>query len=132
MALLSRDAILDAKDLKTKDIPVPEWGGDVRIRMLTGKERDEFEASLVEMKKDGSAKRNIENVRARLATLCIVNEQGELMFNRADIRMLGNKSSAALGRVFDAINELNAFSDEDIEELAEGFDETPTESSTTD
>ncbi|MFG3137706.1 hypothetical protein ACGFZA_16025 [Streptomyces sp. NPDC048211] len=132
MALLSRDQILDAKDLKTKDVSVPEWGGDIRIRMLTGKERDDFEASLVEMKRDGSAKRNIENVRARLATLCIINEAGELMFNRADIRMLGNKSSAALGRVFDAINELNAFSDEDIEDLAEGFGETPIESSTSD
>lgn len=133
MALLSRDQILDAKDMKTVDVSVPEWGGEVRIRMLSGTERDAFEASMIEMKKDGSQKRNVENVRARLVALCIVNEQGETMFNRADIRMLGNKSAAALQRVFDACNELNAVTEEDIETIAEtSFVDGPSESSTSD
>lgn len=132
MALLSREQILEAKDMKTEDVPVPEWGGEVRIRMLSGTERDRFEASMVEMKKDGSQKRNVENVRARLVALCIVNEAGEVMFNRADIVMLGNKSAAALQRVFNACNELNAVTEEDVEDLAESFDGAPSESSTSD
>lgn len=132
MALLGRNAILEAKDMKTEDVPVPEWGGEVRIRTLTGTERDEFEASMVEMKKDGSAKRNVENVRARLLVLCIVNEQGEQMFNRADIKLLGRKSASALDRVVEACNKLNGISDKDIEELAEGFGSDPSEGSTSD
>ena len=132
MALLGRNQILDAKDLKTEDVPVPEWGGEVRIRMLTGEERDAYEASMVEMKKDGSAKANRDNVRARLLILCIVNEQGEQMFNRADIKLLGRKSAKALERVIEKVNELNGITEKDIEELAEGFDSAPSEDSTSD
>lgn len=132
MALLGRNQILDAKDLQTEDVPVPEWGGEVRIRMLTGEERDAYEASMVELKKDGSAKANRENVRARLLVLCIVNEQGEQMFNRADIKLLGRKSAKALERVINKVNEMNGISEKDIEELAEGFDSAPSEGSTTD
>lgn len=132
MVLLSRDQILNADDLKTEDVTVPEWGGTVRIRTLTGTERDAFEASMVEMKKDGSVKRQVENVRARLVTLCIINEAGEQVFNNADVRLLGNKSAAALDRVAAAAQELNAFSDSDIAELAEGFGSGPSESSTSD
>lgn len=131
MALLTRDEILDAKDLKTEDIAVPEWGGTVRIKTLTGTERDTFEQSLVEMKKDGSVKSNRENVRARLVALCIVNEAGEALFNNADIRLLGRKSASALDRVASAAQELNAFSDDDVAELAENFEPAPSESSTT-
>ena len=29
--ILNRDAILGAQDIPTEDIPVPEWGGSVRI-----------------------------------------------------------------------------------------------------
>lgn len=132
MALLGRNQILDAKDLQTEDVPVPEWGGEVRIRMLTGEERDAYEASMVELKKDGSAKANRENVRARLLILCIVNEQGEQMFNRADIKLLGRKSAKALERVINKVNEMNGISEKDIEELAEGFDSAPSEDSTSD
>jgi hypothetical protein len=132
MALLGRNQILDAKDLQTEDVPVPEWGGEVRIRMLTGEERDAYEASMVELKKDGSAKANRENVRARLLILCIVNEAGEQMFNRADIKLLGRKSAKALERVINKVNEMNGISEKDIEELAEGFDNAPSEDSTSD
>lgn len=132
MALLSRDQILDADDLKTTDVEVPEWGGTVRVRTLTGEQRDKFEASMIDMGKDGSVKRNAENVRARLVVECVVNEQGEQMFNRADVRLLGKKSAPALDRVAAAAQDLNAFSDNDIEELAEGFGNDPSESSTTD
>lgn len=130
MALLGRNAILEAKDLQTEDVPVPEWGGEVRIRMLTGEERDQFEASMVELRKDGTTKANRENVRARLLILCIVNENGETMFNKADIKLLGRKSAKALERVVNACNELNGISEKDIEELSEGFDSDPSEGDT--
>lgn len=132
MALLGRNAILEAKDIKTEDIPVPEWGGEVRIRSLTGEQRDEYESSMFELGKNGTPKQNLANVRARLVMLCIVNEQGEQMFNKADIKLLGRKSAAALERVATAAQRLNAISDSDIEELAEGFEDAPDEPSSSD
>lgn len=131
MALLNHSEILSADDLKTEDVAVPEWGGTVRIKALTGTERDEFEQSLMEVKKDGSVKSQRANVRARLVAKVIVNEAGELIFNNADIPALGRKSAAALDRVATAAQRLNAFSDADIEELAENFADAPSESSTT-
>lgn len=131
MALLNHSDILAADDLKTEDVAVPEWGGTVRIKALTGTERDEFEQSLMEVKKDGSVKSQRANVRARLVAKVIVNEAGELVFNNADIPALGRKSAAALDRVATAAQRLNAFSDADIEELAENFADAPSESSTT-
>lgn len=124
MALLSRDQILSADDMTFRDVPVPEWGGDVRIRMLSASERDAFEASTVEIKR-GQQKMNVQNIRARFLALCIINEAGELQFTAADIPLLGKKSSAALQRVWNVAQELNAVTDHDIEELAEDFDGDP-------
>lgn len=132
MALLGHSEILSADDLKTEDVAVPEWGGTVRIKSLTGTERDAFEQSLMEVKRDGSVKSQRANVRARLVAKVIVNEAGETVFNNADIPALGRKSAAALDRVASAAQKLNAFSDDDIAELAENFADDPSESSTSD
>jgi hypothetical protein len=131
MAILGRDAILNADDRRTRTVAVPEWGGEVLIRSLSGKERDEFEASL-QVTRGNKTKQNVANFRARLLALCIVNEAGERLFVSADIPRLGDKSVAALQRVFNACNELNGLSDEDVEELTEGFDEEAPEASTSD
>lgn len=131
MAILGRDAILNADDRKTKVVPVPEWGGEVLIRSLSGKERDEFEASLVEQK-GNKQKQNVANFRARLLSLCIVNEKMERLFIPADIPALGNKSVAALQRVFNACNELNGLSEQDVEELTQDFETAAPEDSTSD
>lgn len=122
MAFLSREQILSADDRKTVTVAVPEWGGDVLVRSLTGAERDKFEESLQTVR-GNKTKRNLKNFRARLVSLCLVNEQGELLFSPPDVEHLGAKSVAALQRVFNKCNELNGMSDEDIEELTQDFDE---------
>lgn len=130
MALLTADQILTADDRTYEIVDVPEWGGQVRLRSLTGKERDHFEASLQE-KRGSSVKQNIENFRARLVALCVVDEEGKLLFtNKQQVLLLGNKSVAALQRVFNKANEMNGISEGDVEELTEDFDEAPDESST--
>ena len=40
MAYLDKAAILTADDLGRREVAVPEWGGTVLIRGLTGAERD--------------------------------------------------------------------------------------------
>lgn len=130
MALLSKQDIMAADDLKIEEVPVPEWGGSVLVRTLSGRERDEFESSTVD-KKDG--KPNLDNFRAKLVGLCMVDEHGKRLFEtRADITMLGNKSVAALQRVFNKAQELNGFSEADVEEMTEDFDGDPDEQSTSD
>lgn len=129
MAMLSREQILEAKDLTYRELSVPEWGGDVRIKMLTGAERDEFESSTVEMK-GNKPTQNLKNLRARLVLLCLVDSDGAPMLSRSDVGRLGQKSAAALERVFQACMDHNGMSDKDIEELTEVFDEGQSASST--
>ncbi len=132
MGLLTRQEIISAEDFETKDIEVPEWGGTVRIKTISGTERDEFEASTVKMK-NGRSEQNMENFRARFLSLCIIDEDGKRLFpNKTDIQYLGRKSVKALQRVFNAAQELNSMTDEDVDGLTEDFDKDRDEDSTSD
>lgn len=132
MALLSKAEILKADDLPTEDIEVPEWGGTVRLKTMTGEQRDEFEASQVKINKKGQPEQNMANLRARLVALVIVDEDGKSLFSTYDIADLGRKSSRALDRVYEKAMEMNGFSGEDVEKLKEGFGDAPNEDSTSD
>jgi hypothetical protein len=136
---LGREEVMKAEDQQYDTVPVPEWApaGDpdpdewvLKLRGLTGSERDRFEASIAP--KGNSKRPNMDNFRARLVTWCAVDEEGNRLFNAADVKMLGAKSAKALSRVFDKCQELNGLSDSDVEDLTENFDEGPNEGSTSD
>lgn len=120
----SAEEIFEIDDMKVVEVAVPAWGGKkVRLKMLTAAERDDFEASTVEMKR-GKQKQNLANLRARLVARCLVNSDGQRIFTSGDVARLGRKSAAALDLLFTKCQELNGFSEGDIEELTEDFDET--------
>ncbi len=117
MARLTRDLILAAPDIRTEEVNVEEWGGSVLVRGLTGAERDAYEATVVTLR--GKRRElNLANVRAKLCALCIVDDAGQRLFSDADIAKLGEKSGAALQRVFKVAQQLSGLSDEDVEELS--------------
>lgn len=120
MALLTKQQILTAKDIETKDIDVPEWGGKVRIRGLNGAERDEFEQSMVE-RRGKRYEANLRNARARLVSLSVVDDSGSRIFTDADVNALGNKSASALNRVYESARDLSGLTEADVDELAENF-----------
>lgn len=129
MTLLSKSAILAADDLKTEDVEVPEWGGTVRVRAFSGRERDEFEASLV--RGDGKDRKvDLTNMRARLVALTVVDETGQKLFTHDDVDLLGAKSGAALDRVFAVAQKLNGLSGADVEELTKNSSGAPSADST--
>lgn len=128
---LTKDDILNALDLKTETVAVPEWGGDVIVRGMTGAERDRFEASIVQTKgKDQTL--NMVNIRAKLASLTICDEQGKRLFNEADIAKLSEKSASALQRIFAVAQKLSGIGEADVKELAEGLQERPLDGSISD
>lgn len=124
MALLSREAILEADDTRYETVECPEWGGDVRLKSIRGTQRDAYEASLVE-ERGNSRKMNLRNARAKLIILCAVDESGRALFTSEDLRQLGNKNAAPLDRLFDAARKLAGMSEEDVKELTENFGATP-------
>lgn len=113
---LNRDQILEANDLNTETVAVPEWGGDVIVSAMTGEARDAWEQSLVTAE-GGKARTNLANIRARLVVATVVDEAGNRVFSDADITFLGRKSGAALERVCKAAQRLNALTAEDVEQL---------------
>ena len=124
MGVLKRDDILQADDIKLELVPVPEWDGDVYVKGMTGAERDKFEGSLVIMR--GKDKQiNMSNIRAKLASMTICDENGKRLFNENDVQALSQKSAAALQRVFEVAQKLSGISDEDVEELAEELKNDP-------
>jgi len=111
--LLGKNDILKADDLVFKDVEVPEWGGTVRVSVMSGVCRDRWETDLYV----GREETNMENLRARLAALTIVNKSGNLIFTVEDIEALGKKSATALSRVFEAARSLNALTPAELEEM---------------
>lgn len=107
--MLSRDAILSAKDLKTEVVKVPEWGGDVIISTMTGAARDEWEQSL-------APENAMVNIRARLFAATCVDEQGNRLFTAKDADALGKKSGAALDRCVKVAQKLNALTSQDLDD----------------
>ncbi len=129
MNLLSKTAILTANDLQTEDVEVPEWGGAVRVRSFTGRERDAFESSMV--RGDGKDRKvDLTNMRARLVGLTVIDETGQRLFTDEEVDLLGAKSGAALDRVFAVAQKLNGLSGADVEELSKNSSGVPSAVST--
>jgi hypothetical protein len=94
---LTRDQILAAMDQQIEPVDVPEWGGTVYVRNLTGKARDQFEASRFRMV-NGKAELVHANTRAALLAVSICDAQGQLQFNQKDIELLGEKKRGHPGQ----------------------------------
>ena len=131
MPILGRDEILQADDIKTEAVDVPEWGGTVLVKGMTGSERDRFELAMIS-DPGQSTKVNLSDMRAKLCSLTIVDEAGKLLFTPSDIKKLSGKSAAALQRVFEVARELSGIGDDDVEELTEGLEDSPFEGSVSD
>ncbi|HPU35056.1 MAG TPA: hypothetical protein PK184_20370 [Phycisphaerae bacterium] len=114
--LLTRDDILNAQDLPTERVAVPEWSGEVIVRGLTAAERDAFEQSIVETR-GKNTRMNLKNIRAKLVAMTVVDEQGNRIFSDEDAELLGKKSAAALDRIFSVAQRLSGLRPEDVEEL---------------
>jgi hypothetical protein len=131
VSTLKRDDILAVKDIQLEIVSVPEWGGEIYVKGMTGVERDAFEASVVQSRGKG-VKMDLSNIRAKLASLTICDENGQRLFTDADVRELGKKSAAALQRVFAMAQKLSGIGDQDMAELAEGLEANPLEGSPSD
>lgn len=105
---LSKDQILAASDLPTQTVPVPEWGGDVIVRTMTGAARDAYEASMVVLKEDGKRVADLTNMRAKLVAATLVDDAGSLLFSAAsEVEALAAKSASVLERLFKVAQSLN-------------------------
>ena len=112
--ILTKDDILAADDITTELVSVPEWGGDVYVKMLTGRERDQLEGSII----TGPGERNFDNLRAKLIALSVVDAEGKRLFQFEEAKLLGDKSANVLDRLFAVAQRLSGITAKDVAEIA--------------
>lgn len=113
MPALTKDMILAADDCNLLKVSVPEWGGDVYIRVMTVGERDAYENEWQRKKESG-----VDDFRTKFLVRCLVDEKGNRLFDNGDVQRLATKSARVMNRVWLAAMEHNNLSDTTIEELA--------------
>lgn len=114
--LLSRMDILSVDDTRYEEVEVKEWGGWVRVRGMSGEERDALEQSTI-AGRGKNMHANYENFRAKLVATAVVDEEGRRIFSDADIAILGKRSARCLQMVYDAASRLSGVTEDDAEEL---------------
>lgn len=120
--MLTREQILAADDVASEVVAVPEWGGEVRVKVMTGAERDAFESLVTAKAKLGQL---ADNMRATVVAASVVDETGTPLFTERDIEALGRKSWTALERVADVAARLNRLTDADVEEIRKNSGPSP-------
>ena len=107
MALLW-ESILAAVDLPREEVPVPEWGGSVWVRTLTGTERAEFELANVRARKAAKDEDAwFKDYGVRLLALALCDEAGVALVPAGSVSVLAGKSSLVLDRLVGVAARMN-------------------------
>lgn len=117
---LTRDALLALTETPIETVSVPELGAGavVRVRGMTGAERDAFDASCI----TGRGRRrdfNMSNIRAKMVAYCCIDQDGKRLFTESDVDKLGAIRADVLDRLFGVAQRLSGLRDEDVEELGQ-------------
>lgn len=114
--LLTAEQILSHKgELPTKYVS-DVWGGTVKVKGLSGRDRDRYETSFARYE-GGKRIVSFENARAKLVALTVVDEQGKRVFTDQQVRELGELDGASLDRVFEAAQELSGLGENAVSEM---------------
>ena len=111
-----RSLILGANEAPSELVPVPALAIKVRVRGMTGAERDAFEASCFE----GRGKKRqftMNNLRAKMVAFCCVDDAGKRLFTDDDAVQLGKVRADVIDQLFSVAQRLSGMSNEDVDEL---------------
>lgn len=117
---LTRDQILQAARTATIErdkLTVPELGGEIYVRGMSGTERDAFEDGLRIRKGRKTGQTDMRNFRAKLAVKVIVTEDGQRILNDEDASIFGQLPAGVLDRIISRCSELSGIAEEEVEDL---------------
>jgi hypothetical protein len=114
---LTKDQILAADDMGLLKVEVPEWGGEVYIRVFMVGERDSYERMVQLSRLSAGGGVLPVNGRSELLWRVLCDEKGSLMFSVDDVEVLSKKSGAVMGRLFDMAMKHNYLREEDVQQL---------------
>lgn len=100
--LLTKELIVSIKDHAFSEVDVPEWGGAVRVRSMTGKEREELRTK-------GESSPSWD---AMVCAFGLIDEAGNNLFSVAETAVLANKHPLILERIAREIMKLSTMTAE--------------------
>ena len=109
MAFLSRSDILSSHDVNIISVHVPEWNGDVCLRTLTLRSRDELDRAILARKGE-----DFTGLTALWAVKVLCTQDGLPLFTDADIPELSEKSAEVLRRLVEQSKEDSGLRPQDL------------------
>tara|TARA_Y100000593_G_C4310742_1_gene338218 strand:+ start:2647 stop:3000 length:354 start_codon:yes stop_codon:yes gene_type:complete len=111
---LNKDQILKAIDAKTIEVDVPEWGGTILLRGMTGKARNDYEHWAAQQTQQEVP--DYRGIRERLIISCAVDDAGNALFDSDDLAALSQKSSEVIDRLHAKCQEICGMTSESVED----------------
>ena len=107
-SILTRDAIVAIDDCEKVRVAVPEWGGDVYVRVMSGVQLSKVQ--------EFKGKNDLDTL-VHILTICLCDESGKSLFKRDDVKLLEGKSGVVLVRLANLAMSINGIGDDAEEEL---------------
>lgn len=122
-----RDKILQASDIVSERVSVPEWGIEVDVKTMTGAER----AQIMQSAAEAGGKMDFQNVYPEVVIACTYDpETGERVFSYEDKPHLMAKSGLAIDRIAIVGLRLSGFTKDATDDLGKGSSSTPSDAPT--
>jgi len=122
MGVLTAGQILGADDLPRKEVDVPEWGGTVYVRTMTGAEQVAWSDRATA---NGDTKVSQDDIIADLLVSVLVDQNGNQILSKGDAPKLKDKSAAVLIRLSQIAMKHNTITDDDIKEMEKNLEAAP-------
>jgi len=111
--MLSRADLLAPRPLPVVKVDIPERNDAIYVRVMTGLERDSYEAAI-----GGDRALALRNKRARLVAYTACDADGKLLFTPEDADQLGQIMSwVELDRIAEVAARINVVSDAAVEAI---------------
>lgn len=127
----TRDQMLEASDIATEFVPIPEWApkGDpnpsrfgVTARALTGRQRAAWQRDGM-VTKGKVQEVNYNAVTVNLVVMGTIGPDGQQIFTKDDASRLLDRSAKALQRIADVVMRLSGISEDEMDTLVKNSEE---------
>jgi hypothetical protein len=126
--LLTFDDIVAASDIRYEYVDVPEWGGRLKLKSLTGEERGKVFTAIRAHGKQIHDEDEAQSIfYARVIAASAVDEDDKPVIGQKNALALTKKSSSALNRVYKVCARLSGLGDEEIEKAKDDLKRTPSD-----
>lgn len=112
LGVLSAKDIQEVKDLKVELLDLPEWGGAVHVRELTGRTLFEFQMLL-----PAEGEQVNPDALGKVAAMVLSDEDGKALFPMSSAPILGEKKFSALLKILEKALEVQGLTDDEENEI---------------